>query len=814
LHLSGARGQEFATVYQGIVADPVCVGDLTHCDCPGCRAYRARLEQGFFVSDLGAELPSFEDVVLTQAAEPIQPRDVSASLGGSTSLAGFGGSPAASLSIFNQIVGFANADQPINPNTPSVQTAQTAPGGAIVSAKTAGLLASPETGSILRDAGPSNSVSVQRRNTVAYDPHVRGFRYGQVLNRVGGVWTPVRQDLDSPISKLDPSLIEDIAVIPGPYTSQYGPAFAFIDVVTAATPRYENGYESHIRLGETYHENRGRQHGRTTVFGGGADWGFIGHYGSRTGSDYRSGNNTLIPSSYNNQSFLGQLGFDLSPSSKLEVRYDRLDQNDTEYALQFFDINYLGSDSAGLHYVDVDPGGPFSRVDFDAWYNRTRYNGNNYNVSKEPVVDRVRAALTFDIPGSQYQNVGFKASTFGNRMLTGGRLMGSIGDQDYAFTRVGADYRFEDQFIRENYLITESATNSQQRFYTNLPKCWLDDVGVFQELVLPFDDYWTTTLGVRADVVNTNVRTGDLRPGGNISPSQVKQSDTLYSFYCINDVVLTENWISRFGFGHGQRVPMLTERYSDGVFLGIIQSGFSRVIGDPNLDKERLWQVDWGLSANYDRFRGRGALYQSWILDFATYSANIISSPDGARLLTSTNTGLATFAGFELYGEADVDQYLTLFSAMNYVQGTDQSIDVPMWGVAPLGGRAGLRIHDGDGGQTWGCEFGIRMVDNQDRIGFLRNTGDPTVLIPIEQPTAGFSTVDLRNYYNVTKNTSLILGVENLFDKNYLEHLDLRLPAQLAPPVPPNPDQGIPNLPAVAALSPGITFYTGIEITR
>jgi outer membrane receptor protein involved in Fe transport len=781
------------------------------CDCPGCRAYRARISADAFISDLvGIDGPG--RVTMAQANESIQPFDPGSPIGsgqasgGDLSLASLAGVD--QRPEFSSLVGFAEFNQAANPATETVTAAAAAPAGTVIPAQTVGFTADPEPGAVMRDTASSTSVTGQRRNPISYDPHVRGFRYGQILSRVNGVWSPVRPDLDSPISKVDTSLIEDIAIIPGPYASRYGPGFSFIDVQTTSTPRYQGGSETHARVGATTHDNGGQLQGRSTIYGGGSDWGFIGHYGSRTGSDYESGNGTLIPSSYNNQTFLGQVGYDLTPHSSLEVRYDRLDQTDTEYALQFFDINFLGNDSTSLRYTDVDPGGPFSRVDVDAWYNRTRYNGDNLNASKAPVVDRVRASLTASLPGSDYSNVNFVGDTFGDRMLTGGRAMATLGDVDSVHARTGTDFRYEDQEIQENYWIYDTIGQFPPlAFGTNLPKSWLLDTGAFSELIIPMNSYWRTTAGVRADVVDADARASDLRSDTNLSPSQLSQSDTLYGFYLVNDVVLTQNWNTRLGFGHAQRPPTLIERYSDGVFLGIIQSGFSRVIGDPNLDKERLWQIDWSLSADYERFRGRGTLYNSWIIDFSTYSGNLISSPADARLLRSTNTDLATLAGFELYGEGDVSEYVTLFSAMHYVQGTDQQIDAPLWGIPPLDARAGLRLHDSDRGRIWGAELAVRMVDRQDRFGVIRNVFDPNVLLPIETATAGFTTVDLRSYYNYTQNISFVGGILNLLDKNYLEHLDLRLPAQVSPG-----GQGIPTLPAIAALSPGFTVFTGMEV--
>ena len=561
------------------------------------------------------------------------------------------------------------------------------------------------------------------------------------------------------------------------------------------------------------HANRGRVFGRTSASGGGEDWGFRVHYGSRTGSDYRSGNGTLIPSSYNNQSFLGQLGFDLTPHSSIDIRYDRLDQTDTEYAWQFFDIAYLGTDSCSLQYVDVDPGAIFSRVALGAWYNRTRYHGDTANASKAPVVDRVRSAIAGGSAGLlDYDNLGFGGNTFGDRMLTGGNAVVTFGESDWVHARLGADFRYEDQAIQERFDITNNGAplTPFSPITTELPKSWLLNTGIFSELVLPVLPSLDTTAGARVDFYDVNARIGDLDGPGSIDTAELAQNETLYAFYLINDLQITENWSGKLGFGHSQRTPSLIERYSNRVFLGILQSGFSRVIGDPTLAKERLWQIDAGVNADYEYFRGRANVFQSWVLDFVTYGGNRISSPEGARELFAVNSDLVTLAGFELYGEYDISDYLTTFGAMNYVQGTDQQIDAALWGVAPLDGRAGIRLHDEEGGGLWGVELGMRMVDRQNRAGVIRNINDFNSLIPIEQITAGFTTVDLRSYYNYSQNVRLTMGIENLFDKNYLEHLDLRLPGQPAP----GGAQGIPDLAPVAALAPGFTFYTGVEITR
>ena len=61
----------------------------------------------------------------------------------------------------------------------------------------------------------------------------------------------------------------------------------------------------------------------------------------------------------------------------------------------------------------------------------------------------------------------------------------------------------------------------------------------------------------------------------------------------------------------------------------------------------------------------------------------------------------------------------------------------------------------------------------------------------------------MRGYWNVRDSLRLIGGVENLFDRTYVEHLDLRLPN--------DPVLGFAN---TVVYAPGITPYFGIEWER
>jgi outer membrane receptor protein involved in Fe transport len=326
------------------------------------------------------------------------------------------------------------------------------------------------------------------------------------------------------------------------------------------------------------------------------------------------------------------------------------------------------------------------------------------------------------------------------------------------------------------------------------------DPGVFAEWSTPVTDAWTSSVGARADFLNTtarSVRAGSSLPGGN---AYLKQDDILYAFYCTNSYKLNEHNTLTGGFGYAQRPPTLIERYADGLFISSLQSGFTRMTGDPRLNPERDWQIDLGLNVDYEKWRGHANCFQSWVLDYVTYEDESVIIPNpfsDARLLRYTNTPVATLSGFDLYGEYDMLPRITPFGRMAYVYGRDQTLGAPLPGISPMESTVGLRFHDTEKGQRWGFDVAARMAATQDQLGMIRMIGGSTV---VEQRTPGFTTCYIRGYWNMRKNLRLIAGIDNIFNRAYQEHLDLRQsgPANF-------------NFAETRVMQPGFSPYAGIN---
>ena len=102
------------------------------------------------------------------------------------------------------------------------------------------MLNAPDLGEILSKSPSAAGVEVRRRNAVSSDPRIRGYRVGEFETLGDGAWFfPARQDLDTAVAKFDPGSVRDIVIVKGPYSTQYGPGFAFLDIVTLDSPRYD-----------------------------------------------------------------------------------------------------------------------------------------------------------------------------------------------------------------------------------------------------------------------------------------------------------------------------------------------------------------------------------------------------------------------------------------------------------------------------------------------------------------------------------------------------------------------------------------------
>ena len=701
----------------------------------------------------------------------------------------------------------------------STGVAQTAP-VEIVPASSYSLANVPDVTQSIVQSATTPTVKARRRSPISLEPRIRGYAGGQIYTTMdGGFIGPVRNDLDGVLSKTDKSLIASTEIISGPYGLRYGNGFSFMTVDTIPTPRSECGWENHLRLGTHVRTNGGQTYNTATLSSAGQRAGFYANVGYRKGSDYTAGNGLKIPSSYDAFNIFSAIGFDIDSDTRMVTRFNRLNQGETEYAAQFFDVNDL--DFYGISHSIIhqdDRTGRGYRI--DGWVSDTEFQGDTTLDGKRradfPVLQRVDDALraasgSTTIPDDAV----FVGDVEGEITIAGIRAgLRKEFDEETSISG-GADIRYIRQEITENFDISQFESDpTAAQFSSGLPTAEMIDPGFYGEFASGMTEHWNIATGARLAFASTSADPNAIDDQSNFRDlngdiiRDLDVSDIVGSWYLTNDLELTRAWRGRVGAGYAERLPDLTERYSDGLFLSVIQSGFSRVIGNPELDKERNWQVDFRLDGEYEDVRIRLSSFHAWIDDYITYAANAVDDPDGSRLLQAINTDQATLLGLEGYTELDLTDAVQAFGSVTYLDGRDQQINQPLPNIYPLESRVGLRWSDTNPENAWGWEWGWRLVDAQNDLGTLRPVQaagvDP---IRLEESTPGFAVSYIRGYISPSDGVNLTMGVENLFDRNYFEHLNLRLPAQ------GTGVNGTPgNFGRTTVFSPGITPYFGVEV--
>lgn len=688
----------------------------------------------------------------------------------------------------------------------------------------AGPLVSTDIGDLLGNAPGALSVGTQRRTPIVNDTRVRSERIGSFAAS-GSHWVPARADLDTALSKIDSRLVSDVIIIPGPYSSVYGPGFHFVDFELLQSPRFSQGNEVHGRSTFDHQSNGNQWLGQQSIWGGGKNWGVRGNYSHRLGSDYRAGDGSKVASSYESREFTVAMGRDFRNNTSIELSLLRLDQTDVEFPGYVFDIDALVTDGYDISYIDSDPNHG-DRVVTEIWYNRTRFEGDAQNQAKRdqfPLLDRINYVGFTDV----------------DSMSTGYRRARTWGTNDeVGRLTLGHDIRFIKQELNE---ISSGTSLGLPIPFTDrnspIPRSFAANPGVFAEYSERFLEDYHFKAGGRVDYVQSDIvddpaklqQVGlDVFPASyeEIVGTSISQTDRLmWSMYGKLTRQHNDCLVSALSVGYAERAPTLTELYAAQPFLLMLQNGLNNVTGDPTLKREKLLQADISLDFDGEYVRTGVRGFYGWAFDYVTFeNTNIVRGPPNGDVqqvsLRYVNTSLATLAGFESFAELMPKERLTPFVNIRYVDGRDRtrngdfattngrqgsastkvaglprgffsgvggSDSEPLPGISPLETRIGVRLKDANANPNWNIELAARIVNEQDRVA--------TSLL--ENQTAGFTVYDLRGTYRPSwaDNLVIVSGLENFTDKSYREHLDFR------------------SLTGVSILQPGISFYFGSDLT-
>lgn len=269
-----------------------------------------------------------------------------------------------------------------------------------------------------------------------------------------------------------------------------------------------------------------------------------------------------------------------------------------------------------------------------------------------------------------------------------------------------------------------------------------ESYGAFGELSYNMSDYNKLVGGVRVDQAKID----------NLLKNTTRKETLPSAFVRLENSAKQHDIKNYIGVGYVERVPDYWELFSTTyAFQGTTFN---------NLKNEKTLQLDLGTQFKHGAFNSWASAYAGLINDYIVMQY----FPTNSSKSTESRNVDATIAGAEAgMGYQFTDQIQADVSAM-YAWGKNTTDGTALPQIAPLEGRFNLRYVEDkyNVGLLW------RVVAKQDRIS--KNEGN---IVGYDLgPSESFNTLSLNATYNLTKDVDLSVGIDNLFNTTYAEHLN------------------------------------------
>jgi iron complex outermembrane receptor protein len=582
-------------------------------------------------------------------------------------------------------------------------------------------------------------ISYVHKGAIANDIVLRGFQKDNINVLVDGVRLhgacPSR--MDPPSFHYDFAEIEQVKVIKGPYDlTNPGGLGGMID---AQTKKPGMGLGGEVNLG----------------FG---DWNSV---------------NTSATASYGTEGYDGLLGYaykysdvpksgdgkrltEIYPAtSRNRYKPDAIDSRAYEINTGWgkFAVNPTDNSRSEISYTYQDADHvlyPYLKMDAD--YDRTHRLNWTYRIQKiSPALQDLKLQVYWDTvdhlmddrlrdssnPPPATVNRPYSMRTDAKTQVYGAKLNASLATGPGTL-KTGIDY-----YNRNWDAVNQRAGYFAYRDLAMIPDVSIDNLGMFGEYELPLGSQFTLKSGLRGDLTwaeanktNTLVKAGTTRDFANVSAN-------------LQLTYTPAKGLDLFtGIARGTRTPDQQELFLD------VPSTTQYWHGNKDLKSTINHQADIGAKYSTDRFYINSTIFYSDLQDYINFY-QVPTTPPAPTQKSYQNIH-ATMWGAEVGSQVSLDYDLFLRGSLSYVEAHNESANRPLSEIPPLRGTVSVRYDNG----TFFFEALENLARKQDRV----DTGLQ------ESPTSGWATTDIKGGINYQK-ISLIIGINNLFDKFYFSHL-------------------------------------------
>ncbi|MBD9499550.1 TonB-dependent copper receptor [Pseudomonas sp. BGr12] len=599
------------------------------------------------------------------------------------------------------------------------------------------------------------------------DPVLRGM-FGSRLNILTNGSTmlgacPAR--MDAPTSYISPETYDKLTVVKGPETVIWGPG------ASAGTIRFDREPERFGELGMRVNGSltagsNGRFDRVLDAAAGGPE-GYLRFTGNKSQSDdYEDGSGNTVPSRWNKWNGDVAVGWTPDADTLVELTAGKGD-GEARYAGRGMDGSQFKRESLGLRFEKSNIGGVLDKLEAQVYYNYADHVMDNYSLRT---------------PSGTGMMAGPMASNVDRRTL-GGRLAATWRWDDFKLI-TGVDAQTNEHRERSGMGIN---TYDEQPWDKDAV---FHNYGAFGELTWYAADRDRVITGARLDRASVKDYRQSTGSGMMAMPNPTAddtRADTLPSGFARYEHDLADTPTTLYvGLGHVQRFPDYWELFSPD------KGPSGSVNAFDSIKPEKTTQLDFGAQYEDEKLKAWASGYVGVIRDYILFDY----MPGGMMGRTSQARNVdARIMGGELGAAYALTSNWTADGTLAYAWGKNTTDDTALPQMPPLEARFGLTYVEGD----WSAGGLWRVVAHQGRI--AENQGNVVGYDFDESP--GFAVFSLNGAYKLSKNLKVSTGVDNLFDKDYAEHLNLA----------GNAGFGYPANDPESIHEPGRTFWTKVDFS-
>ena len=521
--------------------------------------------------------------------------------------------------------------------------------------------------------------------------------------------------MDNPASYVSPESYDKITVVKGPQTVQYAHTGSAATVIFEREPEQLTSAKPYRGQATVMLGSYGRldQNVEAAV---GDETKYARLNANRSIADsYQDGAGNTVPSDWEKWNADLALGWTPNEDTWVELKGGKSD-GEAVYAGRPMDGSKFARESLGLHVEKKNIGDVIKKVEAQVDYSYNDHVMDNFSLRKFNPADGMSMPM---------------ASNVARRTLNARVAM----TQDWGKLQLisGIDSQKNEHTKRSGSLMSPYQNKAR------VGDMDFESYGAFGELSYAFNDQHKLVTGARVDQAKID----------NLA-TDTERKETLPSGFVRIESELAEHVKTYAGLGYVERVPDYWELFS---------TKYHQSAGTTfaDLENEKTAQFDAGYQYEQGAFKSWASAYAGLINDYILTKYTSMTDAH-TRNVDATIAGAEVGMGYQFTDALQAD-----VSAM-YAWGENTTDNTPLPQISPLEGRLNLRyVQDR---YTLGAL--LRVVDGQSRI-----SKDEGNIVGYDlKESSGFGVLSLNGSYNLNKSVDVSVGVDNVLDKTYSEHLN------------------------------------------